>query len=253
MRRSLLPLLCLLFVCVLFCPARVPAAGGNTVNDSFSSAKRMLEQQVYYDHRVTLYCGASFDARKHVDLPAGFSTPAQPQRAGRVEWEHMVPAENFGRAFPEWREGDAQCTDSRGRAFKGRKCAEKVNMEYRYMQSDMYNLAPAIGSVNAVRSNKPYAALTGPSSFGSCEARTDDRRFDPPDRAKGEVARASLYMAEAYSGRFRLSRQQRQLFEAWDRQFPVTEWECTRARRIERIQGNVNPFVRDPCVRAGMY
>ena len=38
-------------------------ASGNTTNDSFNSAKRMLEHQVYFDHCVTLYCGAEFDAQ----------------------------------------------------------------------------------------------------------------------------------------------------------------------------------------------
>jgi endonuclease I len=27
-----------------------------------------------------------------------------------------------------------------------RKCAEKVNLEYRHMQADLFNLYPAIGS-----------------------------------------------------------------------------------------------------------
>ncbi len=42
------------------------AATGNTSNDSFADAKRMLERQVYFDHRETLYCGAEFDAQKRV-------------------------------------------------------------------------------------------------------------------------------------------------------------------------------------------
>ena len=57
----------------------VPAlalAAGNTTNDSFNTAKRMLEHQVYFDHRVTIYCSAEFNAQKRVTLPAGFTTPA---------------------------------------------------------------------------------------------------------------------------------------------------------------------------------
>jgi len=58
---------------------------------------------------------------------------------------------NFGRTFKEWRDGNAQCVNSKGKSFKGRRCAEKVNKEYRYMQADMFNLYPAIGAVNALR------------------------------------------------------------------------------------------------------
>lgn len=192
---------------LLFYAASLATAAGNETNDSFSKAKKMLEQQVYFDHRVTLYCGASFDEKKNIDLPGGFTAIKHQKRASKVEWEHAVPAENFGRAFVEWREGHPQCV-SKGKAFKGRKCAEKVNMEYRHMQADMYNLFPAIGAVNAVRSNKQYSELSGSvSAFGSCEAKVDGNRFEPPARSKGQVARAALYMADSYN-KYRLSRQQ---------------------------------------------
>lgn len=238
----------------LLCSLPVLAlAEGNAANESFNQAKRMLERQVYFDHRMTIYCGATFDAQKHVTLPAGFSTPAHRKRALKVEWEHAVPAENFGRAFAEWRNGDAQCVDRKGKAFKGRRCAEKANAEYRRMQADMYNLFPAVGAVNALRGNKPYAALPGSAPvFGSCPAKVGGTRFEPPDRAKGQVARASLYMADSYP-KFRLSSQQQKLFEAWDTMFPVDAWECTRAKRIEALQENENPRVKEPCQHAGLW
>lgn len=234
----------------------VPAlalAAGNTTNDSFSQAKRMLERQVYHDHRVTIYCGAEFNTQKRVTLPAGFTAAAHEKRATKVEWEHAVPAENFGRAFPEWRDGHPECVNRNDRPFKGRRCAEKVNMEYRHMQADMYNLFPAIGAVNAIRSNKQYSALPGSvSAFGSCPAKVDGKRFEPPDRAKGQVARAALYMADSYP-MYRLSRQQQQLFEAWDKMYSVDAWECTRAKRIEKLQGNENARVKQPCQQAGLW
>lgn len=245
----ILALLSIMVACFPF----FAGAAGNEWNDSFSRARKILEREVYYDHNVTLYCGALFDSRKHITLPEGFSTPAHRKRAARLEWEHAVPAENFGRAFVEWREGHALCTDRSGKPFKGRRCAEKVNMRYRYMQSDMYNLFPAIGAVNAVRSNKQYAMLPdSPPVFGSCPAKTDQKHFEPPDSAKGQVARAALYMEASYP-EYRIGRQQKKLFEAWDRQFPVDEWECTRAKRIEQIQGNANRFVREPCIAAGLW
>lgn len=245
----------LLVLCLAFPDGALSAASnrGNTTNDSFNTAKRLLERQVYHDHRVTFYCGASFDAKKNVALPAGFTTPSHEKRAHKVEWEHAVPAENFGRAFVEWREGDAQCVDSKGKAFRGRKCAEKVNMRYRYMQSDMYNLYPAIGAVNAVRSNFAYSELPGAApAFGSCPAKVDGKRFEPPAMAKGPAARSALYMAWAYP-EYRLSRQQEQLFNAWNNSYPVDQWECTRARRIENLQGNENPFVKEPCRQRGLW
>jgi deoxyribonuclease-1 len=44
-----------------------------------------------------------------------------------------------------------------------------------------------------------------------------------------------------------LSKQDRKLFEAWDRAYPVTERECERDRRIFKVQGDHNPFVFEKC------
>ena len=235
-------------------PARPVLAGGNTSNDSFNDAKRMLERKVYYDHRITLYCQAAFDEKKRITLPEGFYTPKHAKRSTRVEWEHVVPAENFGRAFAEWRDGSPECVHN-GRAFKGRNCAEKVNKEYRYMQADMYNLYPAIGSVNALRSNYSFTMLgkNAPSTFGSCQMKIEGKKAEPPAEARGPIARSTKYMAGAYPSRYRLSRQQQQLMDAWDKMYPVTQWECTRARRIENLQGNENSFVKKPCQEKGMW
>lgn len=243
----------LIFLYAVLFGASITYSQGNTTNDSFTSAKKILERQVYMDHRVSFYCGASFDAQKRVILPEGFIIFGHEKRATKIEWEHAVPAEHFGRIFSAWREGDAQCVDNRGKVFKGRKCAEKMDIDYRYMQADMYNLFPAIGAVNALRSNKQYSELPAvQSAFGTCKARIDGNRFEPPERAKGQAARAALYMDETYP-QYKLSRQQRQLFQAWDKAHPVDQWECTRAKRIEILQGNDNRFVKTLCQKAGLW
>ncbi|MCI6333518.1 MAG: endonuclease [Desulfovibrio piger] len=244
----------LLWALLLVLPAQGWAAG-NMQNESFAKAKRLLEQKVYYDHRQTLYCGAAFDEHKQIRLPRGFTADKHRKRSSRVEWEHVVPAENFGRAFPEWREGHALCVDRKGKAFKERACAEKVNADYRRMQADMYNLYPAIGSVNAVRSNKNFQMLGPdvPSAFGSCPMKISGNKVEPPERARGQIARSSLYMADSYGEHYRLSRQQQQLMQAWARQYPVDAWECRRASRIERLQGNENRFVKESCLSAGLW
>lgn len=247
MRKFLLSVL----LSALLLPALALAAG-NTTNDSFSSAKKMLGQ-VYADHRVTFYCGAEYDARGNITLPEGFTTPKHEKRADRIEWEHSLPAENFGQTFVEWRDGAPECVDNRGKEFRGRKCAEKVNPEYRLMQADMYNLFPAIGAVNAMRSNFNYQMLAGVQpTFGSCDMKISGNKAEPPARARGQIARTYMYMQDAYS-RYHMSRQQEQLMQAWDKQYPVDKWECTRAKRIEDLQGNENKFVKAPCQAAGLW
>ena len=97
----------IVFILVLLFPS-ISAANGNTTNDSFAQAKRMLSQ-VYADHRVTFYCGASYDEHGNVSLPEGFITPKHEKRAAKIEWEHSLPAENFGQTFEEWRTGAPEC------------------------------------------------------------------------------------------------------------------------------------------------
>ena len=97
-----------------------------------------------------------------------------------------MPAEAFGQSFREWREGHPDCVDSRGRSFKGRKCAEKVNPEYRRMQADMYNLYPAVGEINGLRSNYSMAMIPGNQyRFGECRTKIEDRKIEPRPEVRG--------------------------------------------------------------------
>lgn len=232
---------------LLFLISGQTLADGNTRIESFNKAKQLLMTQVHVNHTRTLYCDAVYDSSKRVNLPDGFATAKHQARAKSIEWEHVVPAENFGRSFTAWREGHAECVDNKGKAFKGRKCAEKVVKEYRLMQADMYNLYPAIGAVNAMRSNYNFAMLPQtPSSFGSCPMKIENRKAEPPAVARGPIARTYLYMAATYP-QFSMSKQNRQLMEAWNKMYPVAQWECDRAERIRKLQGNENPVLANAC------
>ena len=222
-------------------------ANKNTTIDSFSKAKKLLETQVYHDHRETIYCAASFDSKKKITPPQGFTTTKYIKRSAKVEWEHVVPAENFGKAFTEWRNGHEQCVNTKGKAFKGRRCTEKMNEEYRHMQADLYNLFPAIGAVNAMRSNYNFvASVNDTSDFGSCAMKIDNKKAEPPTESKGRIARAYLYMQDTYP-QFKMGSPQQKLMVAWDKMYPVSDWECKRASRIESIQGNINQVLKTRC------
>ena len=224
-----------------------PAIAANQEIESFSKAKKTLEKKVYNNHRTTLYCGAAFDVKKKVTPPQGFTTIKYVKRSKKIEWEHVVPAENFGRTFSEWRDGHKQCLNSKGKTFKGRKCAEKVNTEYRHMQADMFNLYPAIGAVNALRSNYNFTMLpAAKSDFGSCTMKIDNRKAEPPEIARGRIARTYLYMEGTYK-RYNMSKSQRQLMNAWDKMYPVDAWECTRAKNITSLQKSQNEVVKSRC------
>lgn len=223
---------------------------GNTKILSFKEAKPLLEQ-IHRSHPYTLYCNCKYSG-KTVDLKScGYKIHKNSKRAARKEWEHVVPAEAFGKSFVEWRTGSPNCI-KRGRKYKGRKCAGK-NPVFARMEADLYNLYPEIGELNGLRSNFSMTAFgkleRTPSSktFGECKAIVSDRKFEPMDMAKGVVARTYMYMNKAYPGKGIISDKNSKLFESWNKMFPVTEWECKRARAIASIQGNINEFVENDC------
>lgn len=242
--RSILPLL--LSVTII---TPVAVASGNKNIDSFSQAKKILHNEIFTSKsdRKTLYCGAIYDDQKKVVLPTGYHSDKYKKRQLKYETEHIVPAENFGRNFLSWREGHAACVDKKGKAYKGRRCASMVDPDYRLMQSDLYNLYPAIGANNAMRRNYNFTMLPSEESdFGTCDMRVENRKVQPPQRSRGVIARTYLYMELTYP-RYNMSAQQRKLMIAWDKQYPVTPNECRRAKLIESIQSNRNQILHSRC------
>jgi deoxyribonuclease I len=241
-----------LTIILLFSGPGYTADHGNTTNQSFSKAKKMLARKVYYDHKTTFYCDCPFSADRNI-LSCDSYTPKKERCARRLEWEHIVPAHAFGQSFPEWREGHPECVSRKRKPFKGRNCARKMVIPFRYMESDMYNLVPCIREINRLRSNYSFAMIPGEKrKFGKCDMEIEKRKAEPPPDKRGNIARTYFYMDWAYPGRGIISKKNRKLFDTWDKGDPVDAWECQRCRRIEEIQGNENPFVRKACIEKGM-
>ena len=116
------------------------------------------------------------------------------------------------------------------------------------MQADMYNLYPAIGEVNGRRSNYSMAIIKGEKrEFGKCDVEITNNKVEPRKSIRGEIARTYMYMDSVYPGRGIISKKNKNLFESWNKSDPVDQWECRRARRIEKIQGNRNEVVMRDC------
>ena len=114
---------------------------------SFTASKRLLKT-VYEEHQRTFYCDCSYSYENKgnmIDRDSCGYLPRNPktkkgkenQRARRIEWEHVMPAENFGRHLPCWKEG-------------GRQHCREVSATFREMEADMMNLVPAVGELNAL-------------------------------------------------------------------------------------------------------
>jgi deoxyribonuclease-1 len=218
---------------------------GNLKIVNFRGAKVILHK-VHSLNSKTLYCGCHYSGVQVNHASCGYKPWNPSSRSYVIEWEHVVAAENFGRAFKEWRDGAPQCVRN-GRPFKGRKCAE-TNPEFARMESDLFNLWPEIGEVNALRQNYPMVEQATPGTqFGKCQAQIVNRTFEPGEPSKGIVARIHLYMEDAYPTYAKLSDAQRKLFRAWDRRHPVSAFECELAEVIPKIQGGRNLVLDSRC------
>jgi deoxyribonuclease-1 len=221
---------------------------GNRKIRSFQKAKRILIREVYRGHQITFYCGSQYTQGKYVIHANGYVPKTKSRRARQLEWQHVVPTPAFGQSFAEWREGHPKCIDEKGKPFKGLNCAEKMNVKFRYMLCDLYNLVPSIGEINGLRANYSFAMIPGEKrEFGECDMEIKNRKAEPPPEVRGNIARIYFYMDWAYS------ENNKKLFKTWDKMDPVDAWECERTKRIETIQKNENPFVKKACVEEGLW
>ncbi|WP_258107939.1 endonuclease [Campylobacter lari] len=200
-------------------------------SDNFNESKKELVElyeSLGSTYQYDFYCNAPFKANKKGKytkfevVKSDLYTPRNEytkkgkinQRSKRIEWEHIMPAQNFGKHLPCWREG-------------GRKACQNDSL-FTKMEADKQNLVPAIGEVNGDRSNFRYAEAPlnlEYTQYGNCKVYTDfkTKRFYPANYSKGWIARSYLYMSKTYN--IRLSDQERKLMESWDKQYPMSEKE----------------------------
>ncbi|WP_420794614.1 endonuclease [Thalassomonas viridans] len=77
-------------------------------------------------------------------------------RAQCIEWEHVVPAWEFGHQLQCWQTG------------KRKNCAA-TSPKFQQMEGDLHNLVPAIGEINEDCSNFKYSMIPGETRvYGRC-------------------------------------------------------------------------------------
>ncbi|MDO5616486.1 MAG: endonuclease, partial [Cruoricaptor ignavus] len=141
------------------------------------------------------------------------------------------------------------------------------------MYSDLFSLVPADAFINQRRSNYPFAKVgnlpTNIFTNGSKRGRSatpgyNNLVYEPIDEFKGDIARALLYFAVRYEGKFNSfnygvstsmfngTEEQAfkdwfiQLLKEWHQLDPVSEREIDRNNKVFGIQKNRNPFVDNP-------
>lgn len=220
------------------------SSSGNRTIANFDEAK-LHASKIYRGMQVTFYCGCSFAGQLVDHKSCGYMPLQEDERAYRVEWEHVVPASAFGRKFSAWTQGDSRCVSSRGKPFRGRRCARLVSEKFRQMESDLYNLVPEIGEMNELRGALPYSKHLPRNSavVGGCKTKIGRNAVQPREEIRGFIARTYRYMEVTYPGFDLISEEMEALFREWESAYPPTEEELVRGKRIAMEQGNTNPFL----------
>ncbi len=228
-----------ILIILLLCSTLLSAA-------SFSKSKKILLKKIYNDNQVTFYCNNPYELKRLkgkqkalIVQNSKYYTPRNTvtrkgkvnQRARRIEWEHVMPAHNFGKHLSCWKNG-------------GRKACRKDKI-FKTMESDMHNLVPAIGEVNGDRSNYRYGANKPKATqYGSCnvEVNFKAKRAYVKNDIKGDIARIYFYMSDKYN--VKLSKQERKMMNTWNKLDPISQWERNKNERVEKYQGNRNKFIK---------
>ncbi len=183
---------------------------------TFSKAKKELRKQ--FPSGKTFYCGCDYKfigKKSVIDWEScGYKPRKNAKRASRIEWEHIVPAYNFGRQFKCWREGHEDCITKKGKEYKGRRCCKKVNPTFKAMEADMNNLVPAIGEVNGDRSNFRFSMIAGEKrQYGQCNFEIDfkNRVAEPRPEVRKKIAETYFYMEKKYG--MKISKKDRKTLE----------------------------------------
>ena len=214
---------------------------------TFDKAKEELRAFYFYNaqYRFDFYCQAPFKVEPKSDL-SGFKTPEiiessaytpstkSNKKAKIIEFEHIVPASAFGKHLSCWSE-----TSKKGK--KGRANCQDAQL-FNQMESDVLNIVPAIGEINASRSTFEYFDAPQDlqfSQYGNCKVFVDskNKRFYPAPYSKGYIARSYLYMIETYfiPNDLPYDKEEFTRMQKWDKLYPQDSAEKVLRERLEQI------------------
>lgn len=180
----------------------------------YEAARKLFWTQLHPGGGYTLYCGARFgrDRRSEAGEP--------------VNIEHVYPA--------SWMARELKC----GTRAQCRARSPRFNR----MEADLHNLYPALQAINDARGARRYGEIAGERWWRpDCDFEVDGASVEPRPRARGNIARAMFYMQQEYG--LPLYARHAALLRRWAEADPPNPHDRARNDRIERLQGNRNPFL----------
>lgn len=128
--------------------------------------------------------------------------------------------------------------------FTTEMCEKKPEFSRAY--NDLHNIYPVDLQSLIARGGANFAELASiQPKDPACPIRTSYQTFEPPDYAKGNVARAMVYMTETYHLPIRGSLA---MYQHWSKLDPPDQEEVRRNRTIKALQGLGNPYIENPAL-----
>ncbi|MFQ5658825.1 MAG: endonuclease [Gammaproteobacteria bacterium] len=202
--------------CLTFITPVIPAATGITDYDYVAST--LFWHELYTYGGWTLYCGYRFETDKRT------------QDGRFIGIEHIYPTSLMFK--------QAGC-DSR------MQCRESNNKKFARMESDMHNMYPVWQNMVTYRYNRSYGVIPGEEwRFDDCDFEWKSGVVEPRPLARGNIARAIFYMHTKYG--VVINPGMIKLLKVWNREDPPSDQEIARNDKIEKLQGQRNPYIDKP-------
>ncbi len=127
-------------------------------------------------------------------------------------------------------------------------------------ESDNHHIFADDWKTNSIRGNKPFGLVQHLDanrvidSGGRHTANySNNTFFEPNDAAKGEVARATMYMNTMYGYPLEGNFQTAELAVLWALNYPVDDWAMIRNNRVYTNQHNRNPYIDNQAFICKVY
>ena len=196
------------------------SAEAENLNDYDQIASSSFWEKLYPAGGWSLYCGYKF-------VDSGKTAGGQ-----IINIEHIYPTNRMAE--------HAGCQNRM-------QCRDSNNPVFMRMEADLHNMYPAWQTVITHRYDYRYGLINGEDwRFDDCDFEWKTGIVEPRQIARGNIARAMLYMHSRYD--IPVEKNALVLFKVWNRIDPPSKQEKVRNDIIERLQGKRNPYIDRPSI-----
>ncbi len=222
------------------------SAGSYAAPDNRSQAKNVLKM-VDLDYKKTFLnnCDYHYNPNSCMDKSIVETKGCSIHEDNEtMSWMQIVPDTFYGRYKACMVEKPCINVFTK-EAFGSPLCCRRIDMQYREMEADLFNLVPAVSSLAAVQKGRIFGEVKIPTEYLG-DVKLDENYLEPPARVKGDIARVYLYMDRRYG--LELTPEQKRLFLKWHKEDGVDAKECKLAKVFQKIQGGKNPWLEKWCL-----